>query len=66
MTDNDFDIKDLERRMNGAVTALKSELSGLRTGRASSAMVEHLPVEAYDSHMPLNQVARRDFAWGLR
>lgn len=57
MADNDFDIKDLERRMNGAVHALKSELAGLRTGRASSALIEHLPVDAYGAHMPLNQMA---------
>jgi ribosome recycling factor len=57
MDGDEFDIKDLERRMNGAVNALKTELSGLRTGRASSGLVEHLPVEAYGSHMPLNQMA---------
>jgi ribosome recycling factor len=57
MEANEFDIKDLERRMNGAVAALKSELGGLRTGRASAGLVEHLPVEAYGSNMPLNQMA---------
>ena len=57
MNGDEFDIKDLQRRMNGAVSALKSELSGLRTGRASSGLVEHLPVDAYGSHMPLNQMA---------
>lgn len=57
MADGEFDIKDLERRMNGAINALKSELSGLRTGRASSSLVEHLSIDAYGSHMPLNQLA---------
>ena len=52
-----FDMNDLKRRMQGAVAALKQELASLRTGRASSALLEHLQVEAYGSHMPLNQLA---------
>lgn len=52
-----FDMNDLKRRMQGAVASLKQELSGLRTGRASSALLEHVQVEAYGSHMPLNQLA---------
>ena len=52
-----FDINELKRRMQGAVAALKHELGGLRTGRASASMVEPVQVEAYGSHMPLNQVA---------
>ena len=52
-----FDINDLKRRMQGALTSLKQELSGLRTGRASTALLEHIQVEAYGSHMPLNQLA---------
>jgi ribosome recycling factor len=52
-----FDMNDLKRRMQGAVGALKGELAGLRTGRASPALVEHLQIEAYGSHMPLNQLA---------
>jgi ribosome recycling factor len=51
------DINELKRRMHGAVTALKQELSGLRTGRASAALLEPIHVEAYGSHMPLNQLA---------
>jgi ribosome recycling factor len=43
--------------MEGAINALKHELGGLRTGRASISMVEPVQVEAYGSHMPLNQVA---------
>jgi len=52
-----MDLADLNRRMHGAVTALKSELAGLRTGRASANLVEPISVEAYGSMMPLNQVA---------
>ena len=51
------DIDDLQRRMNGAVEVLRQEFSGLRTGRASSSLVEPLMVHAYDTEMPLNQVA---------
>ncbi len=52
-----FDMNDLKRRMQGAIAALKQELGGLRTGRASTALLEHVQVEAYGSHMPLNQLA---------
>ena len=52
-----FDMNDLRRRMQGAIASLKQELGGLRTGRASSALLEHVQVEAYGSHMPLNQLA---------
>lgn len=52
-----MDLSDLNRRMHGAVTALKSELAGLRTGRASANLVEPIMVEAYGTTMPLNQVA---------
>jgi ribosome recycling factor len=57
MTTSTFDLNDLKRRMQGAINSLKQELSGLRTGRASSALLEHVQVEAYGSHMPLNQLA---------
>ena len=57
MANNAFDLNDLKRRMQGALASLKQELSGLRTGRASSGLLEHLQVEAYGSHMPLNQLA---------
>ncbi|MDF2495529.1 ribosome recycling factor [Sphingomonas sp.] len=52
-----YNKADLERRMAGAVDALKSDLSGLRTGRASTALLDPVTVEVYGSHMPLNQVA---------
>jgi len=57
MTTTAFDLNDIKRRMQGALGSLKQELSGLRTGRASSALLEHVQVEAYGSHMPLNQLA---------
>jgi ribosome recycling factor len=47
----------IKQRMEGAVAALHKEFSGLRTGRASTAMLEPVHVEAYGSSMPLNQVA---------
>lgn len=52
-----FDIAELKRRMQGAVSVLKTELAGLRTGRASTNLLEPVQVDAYGSHMPLNQVA---------
>lgn len=57
MTTTAFDMNDIKRRMQGAIQSLKQELSGLRTGRASSALLEHVQVEAYGNHMPLNQLA---------
>ena len=48
---------DLNRRMHGAVDALKHELAGLRTGRASTALLDPVHVEVYGADMPLNQVA---------
>ena len=52
-----YERADLERRMAGAVEALKHDLGGLRTGRASTALLDPVTVEVYGSHMPLNQVA---------
>lgn len=57
MADLDTIKTDLTRRMDGALEALKREFSGLRTGRASPALLEPVKVEAYGSLMPLNQVA---------
>lgn len=57
MSSGTFDLNDLKRRMQAGVQALKHELGGLRTGRASGSMLEPVQVEAYGSHMPLNQVA---------
>ena len=57
MSTGNFDLNELKRRMQGATQALKHELGGLRTGRASASMVEPVQVEAYGSHIPLNQLA---------
>ena len=57
MATTTFDMNDLKRRMQGAIASLKQELSGLRTGRASTALLDHVQVEAYGNHMPLNQLA---------
>ena len=48
---------DLNRRMHGALEALRHDLGGLRTGRASTALLDPIHVEVYGSNMPLNQVA---------
>src|SRR6476659_4327607 len=48
---------DLKRRMHGAVEALKHDLAGLRTGRASTALLDPVHVEVYGANMPLNQLA---------
>ena len=52
-----YDKADLERRMEGAVESLKSDFSGLRTGRANVTLLDPVTVEVYGSQMPLNQVA---------
>jgi ribosome recycling factor len=49
--------QDLTRRMDGAIELLKKEFSGLRTGRASPALLEPVRVEAYGNNQPLNQMA---------
>jgi ribosome recycling factor len=52
-----YNKADIQRRMHGAVEALKHDLGGLRTGRASVSLLEPVTVEVYGSHMPINQVA---------
>ncbi|MBB3929035.1 ribosome recycling factor [Kaistia hirudinis] len=52
-----MNLDDISRRMNGAVTAFKGELAGLRTGRASASMLDPVTVNVYGSTMPLNQLA---------
>ena len=52
-----YDKADVERRMKGAVDSFKSDLSGLRTGRANVTLLDPVVVEVYGSHMPLSQVA---------
>jgi ribosome recycling factor len=52
-----YDKGDIQRRMHGAVEVLKHDLGGLRTGRASTALLDPIHVEVYGANMPLNQVA---------
>lgn len=51
-----LDIDDLDRRMDGAMTVLRTEFASLRTGRASASMLEPVMVDAYGSMTPINQV----------
>jgi ribosome recycling factor len=57
MANETHDINDIKRRMHGASAALKEELSGLRTGRASAHLLDPVMVEAYGAQMPLQQCA---------
>ncbi len=57
MTSTTHDMNEIKRRMQGASSVLKTELSGLRTGRASAHLLDPVNVEAYGAQMPLNQVA---------
>jgi ribosome recycling factor len=52
-----YDKADLERRMTGAIEALKHDLSGLRTGRANTALLEPIMVTVYGANTPITQVA---------
>ena len=52
-----YDKPDLERRMKGAVEAMRHDLGGLRTGRANTTLLDPVVVTVYGSQMPLNQVA---------
>ena len=52
-----YDKADLDRRMKSAVEVLRHDLSGLRTGRANTALLDTIHVEVYGAHMPLNQLA---------
>ncbi|GGX57670.1 ribosome-recycling factor [Litorimonas cladophorae] len=54
---DEFKLADFRKRMDGAVAALRTEFGGLRTGRASAALLDNITVAAYGSQMPLNQVA---------
>src|SRR6185312_3548635 len=51
-----YNKAELDRRMVGAMEALKKEFSGLRTGRASPALLDPVRVEAYGNQVPVNQV----------
>jgi len=52
-----FDLKEIERRMRGALSVLKQEFGGLRTGRASASLLDPISVMAYGNPTPLNQLA---------
>ena len=52
----ELDLDDIERRMNGAMSALRQEFLTLRTGRASASMLEPIMVDAYGATTPVNQV----------
>jgi ribosome recycling factor len=52
-----YDKNDINRRMHGALENLKHDLAGLRTGRASTALLDPIQVEVYGANMPINQVA---------
>ena len=53
---DDIDYADLKRRMQGAISVLKTELAGLRTGRASASLLDPISVNAYGSQMPVSQL----------
>lgn len=57
MDNDDFDINDLDKRMSGALNSLKNDFNSLRTGRASSAMLDAISVEIYGNVVPINQCA---------
>ncbi len=56
MSDDEIDMAALEKRMEGALNALRSEFGSLRTGRASASMLDPVTVEAYGTPMPVNQL----------
>jgi len=57
MSGGKFELSELERRMKGALASLKHEFGGLRTGRASTSLMDPVMVNAYGAKMPLTQVA---------
>lgn len=57
MANAPFNLDDLKKRMEGAIAALRTEFSGLRTGRANIHLLDPIHVDAYGASTPLNQVA---------
>jgi ribosome recycling factor len=57
MNNMSFDLNELKRKMEATVESLKKEFSGLRSGRATTGMLDPIVVDAYGSMSPLNQVA---------
>jgi len=56
MSSDGIDINALEKRMDGVLSSLKDEFSGLRSGRATASLLDPITVDAYGSQMPMNQV----------
>ena len=54
--DFDLDLDGIEKRMNGALAALRQEFASLRTGRASASMLDPITVDAYGQQTPINQL----------
>jgi ribosome recycling factor len=52
-----FDLDDVKRRMQGAISAFKNDLGSLRTGRASPSLLDPIQIDAYGAVMPISQVA---------
>lgn len=57
MTTANFDLEDIKRRMTGAINALRNDLASLRTGRASSNLLDPISIDAYGASTPISQVA---------
>lgn len=57
-----IDLDDIKQRMEGAVSSLSHDFSGLRTGRASTSLLDSVMVEAYGTKMPINQVGNVNVA----
>ena len=54
---DEFDIENIRKRMNGALESVKNDFKSLRTGRASSSILDNITVEVYGSKMPISQCA---------
>ena len=57
MSENEFDLENINKRMKGALESVKNDFQSLRTGRASSSILDNINVEVYGSRMPINQCA---------
>ena len=57
MSDNEFDLENINKRMTGALESVKNDFQSLRTGRASSSILDNINVEVYGSKMPISQCA---------
>ena len=53
----EFDVENIEKRMNGALESVKNDFKSLRTGRASSSILDNITVEVYGSKLPISQCA---------